>query len=52
MLSVTTGNPSDIGDAMIVDPRADLVTFTGSVRVGKYIAEKAGYGLHRPRVGR
>ena len=26
-----------------VDPRADLVTFTGSVRVGKYIAEKAGY---------
>ncbi len=43
MLSVITGNPSDIGDAMIVDPRADLVTFTGSVRVGKYIAEKAGY---------
>lgn len=29
MLSVITGNPSDIGDAMIVDPRADLVTFTG-----------------------
>jgi putative phosphonoacetaldehyde dehydrogenase len=43
MLSVITGNPSDIGDAMIVDPRADLITFTGSVRVGKYIAEKAGY---------
>jgi len=40
---VITGNPSDIGDAMIVDPRADLITFTGSVRVGKYIAEKAGY---------
>jgi len=43
MLSVITGNPSDIGDAMITDPRADLITFTGSVRVGKYIAEKAGY---------
>jgi putative phosphonoacetaldehyde dehydrogenase len=43
MLSVITGNPSDIGDAMIVDPRADLITFTGSVRVGKYIADKAGY---------
>ena len=43
MLSVITGNPSDIGDAMIVDPHADLITFTGSVRVGKYIAEKAGY---------
>src|SRR3954469_24215527 len=43
MLSVITGNPSDIGDAMITDPRADLITFTGSVRVGKYIAGKAGY---------
>src|SRR5215510_925229 len=43
MLSVITGAPSDIGDAMITDPRADLITFTGSVRVGKYIAEKAGY---------
>ena len=28
---------------MIVDPRADLITFTGSVPVGKYIADKAGY---------
>jgi phosphonoacetaldehyde dehydrogenase len=43
MLSVVTGGPADIGDAMITDPRIDLVTFTGSVRVGKYIAEKAGY---------
>jgi phosphonoacetaldehyde dehydrogenase len=32
-----------MGDAMITDPDADLITFTGSVRVGKYIAEKAGY---------
>lgn len=43
MLSVVTGNPATMGDAMITDPDADLVTFTGSVRVGKYIAEKAGY---------
>ena len=43
MLSVVTGNPSTMGDAMITDPDCDLVTFTGSVRVGKYIAEKAGY---------
>jgi phosphonoacetaldehyde dehydrogenase len=28
---------------MITDPDCDLITFTGSVRVGKYIAEKAGY---------
>lgn len=43
MLSVVTGNPSTMGDSMITDPDCDLVTFTGSVRVGKYIAEKAGY---------
>jgi phosphonoacetaldehyde dehydrogenase len=43
MLSVVTGNPSTMGDAMITDPDCDLITFTGSVRVGKYIAEKAGY---------
>jgi putative phosphonoacetaldehyde dehydrogenase len=41
--SVVTGNPSTMGDAMISDPRADIITFTGSVKVGKYIAEKAGY---------
>jgi acyl-CoA reductase-like NAD-dependent aldehyde dehydrogenase len=32
-----------MGDAMITDPDADLVTFTGSVRVGKHIAKTAGY---------
>ncbi|QCI65972.1 phosphonoacetaldehyde dehydrogenase [Phreatobacter stygius] len=43
MLSVVTGNPSTMGDSMITDPDADLVTFTGSVRVGKHIARTAGY---------
>jgi putative phosphonoacetaldehyde dehydrogenase len=43
MLSVVTGNPSTMGDAMITDPDCDLITFTGSVKVGKYIAGKAGY---------
>ena len=43
MLSIVTGNPRTMGDAMITDPHADIVTFTGSVKVGKYIAEKAGY---------
>lgn len=43
MLSIVTGNPRTMGDAMITDPRADIVTFTGSVKVGKYIADKAGY---------
>jgi putative phosphonoacetaldehyde dehydrogenase len=43
MLSVVTGNPQTIGDAMITDQDCDLITFTGSVRVGKHIADKAGY---------
>lgn len=43
MLSVVTGNPASMGDAMITDPDAELITFTGSVRVGKHIANTAGY---------
>ncbi len=43
MLAVVTGRPDAIGGAMITDPDADLVTFTGSVRVGKEIAAMAGY---------
>ncbi len=43
MLSIVTGLPEDIGDEMITNPNIDLITFTGSVRVGKYIANHAGY---------
>jgi putative phosphonoacetaldehyde dehydrogenase len=43
MFQVVTGLPEDIGDAMITHPDIDLITFTGSVGVGKFIAEKAGY---------
>ncbi len=43
MLSVLTGDPKEIADEMIVNADADLVTFTGGVAVGKYIASKAGY---------
>ncbi|MEZ5849829.1 MAG: phosphonoacetaldehyde dehydrogenase [Hyphomicrobiaceae bacterium] len=43
MLSIVTGNPRTMGDAMITDPHADMVTFTGSVKVGKHIAARAGY---------
>ncbi len=43
MLSVVTGLPEDIGDEMITNPHIDLITFTGSVPVGKYIAATAGY---------
>ena len=43
MFQVVTGLPDDIGAAMITDPRIDLITFTGSVAVGKSIAAMAGY---------
>jgi phosphonoacetaldehyde dehydrogenase len=43
MLQVVTGSVADIGDAMITNQHAELVTFTGGVRAGKYIAENAGY---------
>lgn len=43
MLSIITGMPEDIGDEMITNKHIDLVTFTGSVPVGKYIANTAGY---------
>ncbi len=43
MLSIVTGLPEDMGDEMLTNPNIDLVTFTGSVPVGKYIAETAGY---------
>ncbi|MEM8949832.1 MAG: phosphonoacetaldehyde dehydrogenase [Pseudomonadota bacterium] len=43
MLSVVTGWPADIGEAMITNPAIELITFTGGVPVGKLIAAKAGY---------
>ena len=43
MFSVVTGWPDDIGNEMIKNSNIDLITFTGSVGVGKYIAELAGY---------
>ena len=43
MFSVVTGDPREIADELITNPHVDLVTFTGGVAIGKYIASKAGY---------
>ena len=43
MLSVITGDPHVIADEMLTNPDVDLVTFTGGVAIGKYIAGKAVY---------
>ena len=43
MLSVITGDPREIADELLTHPDIDLVTFTGGVPIGKYIAAKATY---------
>jgi len=43
MFQIVTGWPKDIGDEMVTNKNADIITFTGGVPVGKMIAEKAGY---------
>ncbi len=43
MFSVVTGDPKEIADEMLVNADVDLVTFTGGVPIGKYIAGRAVY---------
>ncbi|MCE2969398.1 MAG: phosphonoacetaldehyde dehydrogenase [Burkholderiales bacterium] len=43
MLSVLTGDPREIADELLTNEHVDLVTFTGGVAIGKYIAAKAVY---------
>ena len=43
MLSVLLGGSEEIAEPLVRDERVDLVTFTGSVKVGKQIAATAGY---------
>jgi phosphonoacetaldehyde dehydrogenase len=43
MLSIVTGDPREIADEMLTNADVDLVTFTGGVTIGKYIAGRAVY---------
>ena len=43
MLSVVTGDPKEIADELLTNEDIDVVTFTGGVPIGKYIAAKAVY---------
>ena len=43
MLSVLLGPTNEIAGPLVQDPRVDIVSFTGSVAVGKRIAATAGY---------
>jgi len=43
MLSTLLGPTREIAELLVKDPRVDIVSFTGSVAVGKHIASTAGY---------
>jgi len=43
MLSVLLGPTNEIAEPLVKDPKVDIVSFTGSVAVGKRIASSAGY---------
>ncbi len=43
MFQVVTGDPREISLELITNENVELVTFTGSVAAGKYIAEHLGY---------
>jgi len=43
MLSVVTGDPKEIADELLTNANVDLITFTGGVAIGKFIAARAGY---------
>jgi aldehyde dehydrogenase (NAD+) len=43
MYQVVTGDAREIADELITNPNVELITFTGSVAAGKYIAEHLGY---------
>ncbi|HMK67133.1 MAG TPA: phosphonoacetaldehyde dehydrogenase [Stellaceae bacterium] len=43
MFQVVTGDPREIADELITNENVELVTFTGGVATGKYIAEHLGY---------
>lgn len=43
MFTILTGDPKEIADELLTHADIDLVTFTGGVPIGKYIAAKAVY---------
>ena len=43
MLSVVVGEVEDVATPLVIDPRVEVLCFTGSVAIGKSIASHAGY---------
>lgn len=42
MVAMVTGDPREIGDALVGSPRVDMVAFTGGVETGERVARTAG----------
>ncbi len=42
ILSIVTGYGSEIGDALVSDPRIRMISFTGGVEAGEHITKMAG----------
>jgi aldehyde dehydrogenase (NAD+) len=47
VLNVVTGSDPALGEQLVIDPRVDLITFTGSSAIGKRIMEKGAPTLKR-----
>lgn len=47
VLNVVPGPAAEVGDVLINDPRVRMLTFTGSTKVGKYLAVEAAKNLKK-----
>lgn len=47
LFNVVTGNPFEIGDVLTTHPLVESITFCGSPRIGKHVAELAAKDLKR-----
>jgi len=47
IFNLVVGNRHEVGDKMLGDPRVSLISFTGSVRVGKHVASTVSGRLGR-----
>ena len=47
LFNLLVGNRHEVGDRMLGDPRLPLISFTGSVRVGRHVSSTVGQRLGR-----
>ena len=47
IFTLVIGENEEVGDAMLNDPRLPLISFTGSIRVGRHVAQRVAARLGR-----